>query len=334
MTRFYLDGSIRFVGEAMKLSLGVTDNKTSQLLWSYQEKCNIGTCDLIKLQEDVATAIAQQISGINGVIFEKLFLNSNWEDTHSPLAYSTFMHYHVFYKDPSEKNAYTLLEKTTEILKKQPDFAPGLAVLANLYTNIYLNQLDQTSLDEALSLGKRAVELQANNQVCQMYYAYALMVDNQLEEAGKRFDKALSLNPHAPIYSGTLGFCLCLLKQSERGFKLIRRSMELDFQYPKFLHVGTFLYYLEKKDYDNVFIEAHKMDKPVLYWTSLAKLVACQKLNKHEEASKHLHELKEIKPEFIERPKEYIKTLVKSEALSKDILETFQAVLNEAAIKA
>ena len=328
MSRFSLDGSIRFVGEAMKLSLGVTDNKTSQLLWSYQEKCNIADCDLIKVQEDAATAIAQQIGGINGVIFEKLFLNSNWEDTHNPQAYSAFMHYHVFYKDPSEKNAYILLERLNTILEKEPDFAPGLAVLTNLYTNIYLNQLDQSSLDQALSLGKKAVELQANNQVCQMYYAYALMVDNQLEEAEKRFNKALSLNPNAPIYSGTLGFCLCLMMQSERGFKLIRRSMELDFQYPKFLHVGTFLYYLEKMEYDNLFIEANKMDKPILYWTSLAKLVACQKLNQHEQASKHLYELKEIKPDFIERPKEFITCLVKSEALSKDILDTFNAVLS------
>jgi len=161
-----------------------------------------------------------------------------------------------------------------------------------------------------------------------MYYAYALLVDNQLEEAGKRFDKALSLNPNAPIYSGTIGFCLCLMMHSERGFKLVQRSMEHDFQYPEWLHVGPFLYYLDKKEYDHVFIEANKMVKPVLYWTSLAKLVACQKLKQHEEASKHLYDLKEIKPDFIERPKEFIRTLVKSEALSKEILDTFNAVLN------
>jgi len=312
----------------MKLSLAVTDNTQSQLVWSYQEKCNLEDCNLIQVQEEVATAIAQQIGGINGVIFEKLFLNSNWEDTRNPRAYSAFMHYHVFYKDPSEKNAYLLLEKTNEILKKQPDFAPGLAVLANLYTNIYLNQLDQNSLDQALSLGKRAVELQANNQVCQMYYAFALMVDNQLEEAEKRYNKALALNPNAPIYTGTLGFGLSLMIPSEKSFQLIQRSMELDFQYPKFLHVATFLYYLEKKDYDNLLIEANKMVKPVLFWASLLKLIACQKLNQYEQASKHLYELKDIKPDFFNRPKEFIMTLVKSEALSKEIFDTFNAVLN------
>jgi len=312
--RFYLEGSIRFAGETMKLSLAVTDNTQSQLVWSYQEKCNLEDCNLIQVQEEVATAIAQQIGGINGVIFEKLFLNSNWEDTRNPRAYSAFMHYHVFYKDPSEKNAYLLLEK--------------MAVLANLYTNIYLNQLDQNSLDQALSLGKRAVELQANNQVCQMYYAFALMVDNQLEEAEKRYNKALALNPNAPIYTGTLGFGLSLMIPSEKSFQLIQRSMELDFQYPKFLHVATFLYYLEKKDYDNLLIEANKMVKPVLFWASLLKLIACQKLNQYEQASKHLYELKDIKPDFFNRPKEFIMTLVKSEALSKEIFDTFNAVLN------
>jgi len=327
VSRFCLEGSIRFAGESMKLSIGVTDNNKSQLLWSYQEKCNIDDCDLIKVQEDVATSIAQQIGGINGVIFKKLFLDSNWEKTHNPHAYSTFMHYHVFYKDPSEKNANQLLERLTTTLEKEPDFAPGLAVLGNLYTNVYLSSLDQKFLDQALSLGKKAVELEANNQICQMYYAYALLVDNQLEEAKKRFNKALSLNPNAPIYSGTIGFCLCLMMQLENGVKLIRRSMELDFQYPEWLHVGPFLYYLEKKDYDNLLIEANKMVKPVLFWTSLVKLVACQKLKQHEQASKHLYKLKEIKPDFFDRPKEFIRCLVKSEALSTEILDTFNAVL-------
>jgi len=327
LARFSLEGSIRFGENSIKVSFGISDNYNNQLLWSYREKFSIDQCDLIQVQEDVATSVAQQIAGISGVIFEKLFLDSNWENTHNPQAYTTYMHFYNYNKNPTEKNANELLEKVARLVEKEPNFAPGWAVLANLYADAYMFGLDRKYLDQALSYGKQSIELQADNQVCQAYYGYALMIDDQLEEAKAHFKKAFDLNPNALYYTGAIGWAYCLMDQMDPGFKLIRRSMEIDFQYPKWFHMGTFLYFLSRKEYNKAFNEASKLDKPELYWSSLLKLVACFKLDLLKEASGHLKDLMEIKPDFFDHPMEYVKCLIKSESLCAEIIEAVEAII-------
>jgi len=325
--RFSLDGSIRFSGNTIKISLGLTDNYNNQLLWSKQEKFNIDDCDLIQVQEDVATSVAQQIAGTSGVIFEKLYTDTNWENTHSPQVYATYLHFYKYNKNPTEKNANELLEKVTKLVEKEPEFAPGWAVLCNLYTDAYIFGLDPEHLTQALNFGQKAVDLQANNQVCQCYYGYALMVNDELSESERHLEKAFSLNQNAQYYTGAIGWAYCMMNHLEKGFKLIRRSMETDFQYPKWFHIGTFLYYLDRKEYNKALIEANLVDKPDLFWSPLIKLVACYKLSLFDQAAEHLHNLMEIKPDFFNQSERYVRCLVKSETLGSEILEAVQSVI-------
>ncbi|MDH4091948.1 MAG: hypothetical protein OEV74_11720 [Cyclobacteriaceae bacterium] len=327
LARFSLEGSFRFSGKTVKISISVADSYTNQLLWSTQEKFNIDDSDLIQVQEDLATSVAQQIADVSGVIFEKLFADTNWEKTRSLQAYAIYMHFYKYNKNPTEKSANDLLEKVTLLVKNEPDFAPGWAVLTNLYADAYMFGLNRQFLDQALSFGIKSIELQANNQVCQAYYAYALLINDQLDEAEIHFEKALSLNPNALYYSGAIGWAYCLLGKLDEGYSLIRKSMERDFQYPKWFHMGTFLYHLNRGEYSKALIEANKLDKPDLYWSPLIKLVACYKLSLLEQSDAHLNELMEVKPNFFDHPKEYVKALVKSETLSVEILSAVDAVV-------
>jgi hypothetical protein len=74
-------------------------------------------------------------------------------------------------------------------------------------------------------------------------------------------------------------------------------------------------------------IEINQLDKPELYWSHLIKLVANQKLALTKQATIHLQDLMEIKPDFFERPMEFIQALVKSKSLSDEIYKTFQSVV-------
>lgn len=326
IARFSLEGSIRYSGNTIKISIGALDNHNQDLFWSYQEKFNIDACDLIEIQEEVASAVANQIAGMNGVVSEKLYAESNWENTHNPSAYTTYLHFYKYTKDPNPENASELLEKVTQVVEKEPGFAPGWAVLTRLFTDAYIFSLNQELLDKALSYGKKSVELQANHQACQAYYSYSLMVSNRIEESMKHCKIALSLNPNSIHYSGAIGFLYCLMDQTEKGFHLIRKSIEVDFQYPKWFHVGTFLYFLDKKDYHNALIEANGFDKRV-YWSSLLQLVACHLLQQNQQAMDHLHEIMKIKPDFFDHPREYVRCLVKSENAVAVILDALDEVI-------
>lgn len=330
LSRFFLEGSMRFSESQVKISVGVRDNFNQQIIWTRQEKFDIDHCDLIQVQEDVATSVAQQTAGMTGIICEKLYQDSNWEETHSPKAYATYLHFYQYNKNPTEKNANELMAKVTELVENRPGFAPGWAVLANLCTDAYIFGLDPKNLELALSYGEKAVELQANNQMCQAYFGYALMVADRLEEAERHFEKTFSLNPNALYYTGAVGWAYCLLGKLEEGFKLVRHSMDIDFQYPRWFHMGPYLYYLNRKEYDKMLIEAMKFDRPELFWTPLLKLVAYHKLDQSRKTEEQLTSLMEIKPDFLLNSEAYVRCLVKSDALRKEILETFHAVRENA----
>jgi len=326
LSRFSLDGSIRFGNESIKISVKVTDNHNQQIIWSDQMKFDLPHCDLIQIQENVARKIAQRIADVNGVICEKLHSESNWENTHDLSAYEAFLHFHEYIKYTSERNANEVLDKLKIVIEREPNFAPGFAVLSALYADAYILGLNREDINLALDYGKRAVKLQAKNQACQIYSAYSLLVADRLSDAKRNLSIGYKLNRNTNNMTGTAGWMYCLMHQMDPGFKMIRDYMRIDFQYPKWLHIGTFLYYLDRADYSNMLIEANMLDIEDLFWNPLLKLIAYQKLSQPALAIQQLADLNKIKPDFLDHSEEYISCLIKSEDLSREMLEAVHAV--------
>lgn len=96
--------------------------------------------------------------------------------------------------------------------------------------------------------------------------------------------------------------------------------------------MGTFLYYLDLKEYDKALIEANQLDKSELYWTHLIKLVANQKLSLTKQATIHLQDLMEIKLDFFDRPLAFIQALIKYKPLRDEIYNNLQSVIKASKI--
>ena len=330
MARFYLEGSVQSVEKMIKISIYVTDSFNHQLIYSFQDKINIEKDNLFRIQEEVAAALARQISGIYGIISRKLHQESNCDNITSTKAYVTFIHYYRYDKNPTEKDAIDLTQKLTVLLQKEPFFAPGYAILANLYADSFALGLDRKNLEIAISHAEKAVELQPNNQICQSYHGYTLMLADRIKEAMVYFDKAISINPNGHYYLGTIGWCYCMMGQLERGYEMISKSIGFDFQYPKWLHMGTFLYYLDRRQYDKMYHEAIRMDQLSFHWSPLLKLVAYHHISLKKEANKQFDLLCNINPDFVNRPLEYIESIIKSKALSNTIYNAFCSVSESA----
>ena len=326
LSRFALEGSLRFGATLAKISLTLTDSFNQQVLWTLQRKFDAEINDIILLQEEIAAEVAQHIAGLSGVVVEKLQSESNWETTQSPSAFDTFLHIFTYNYDNSPENTERVLAKVAKAVEAEPEFALGWAVLARIYTDAYIFTL-MPSLEKALECGKRAVKLQPNNQSCQGYYAYALMVSEQYEKAKEHCRRTLELNPNSFYYVGSMGFLYCLMDEQERGRELIHGSISRDFRYPWWFHVGTYMYHLNREEYELALGESEKIDTPH-FWTSLIKLVAHHKLGQEELAMIQLQDLMEIKPDFFDHSSEYVCALLKSEPARAAILNALQEVIH------
>jgi TolB-like protein/tetratricopeptide (TPR) repeat protein len=312
VARFIVSGSLTSSGNLHKLALTLTDNSSAQILWSTKEKFNFPTGDIITIQEDIATQVAQQIAGLNGIVCERLHGETNWEETSSPRAYATFMHFYRYHNNPNERTANELLPKVAELVHLEPNFGPGWSVLCNLYNDAYIFSLDEAYREEALKCGANGFELQPNNQACILYYAYALLVSNKLDEAESLFSKVLNLNRNALFYTGSIGWLYCLAGDFKNGFPLIKESMELESHFPKWFYLATFLFYMNREEYGAALEEAKKLEKPDLFWSPMIQMVGYYYVNDLRMAMKKYKEITELKPNFFEHAEQYIACLVKS----------------------
>jgi TolB-like protein len=328
LSRFMLDGSLRFGDDLAKISLTLTDSFSQHVLWSLQRKFDRRNSDIIRLQEEISAEVAYHIGGLSGVLVERLHSESNWEKSQSPTAYDTYLHFYTYNYDNSPENTERVLAKVTQAVEAEPDFAPGWAVLARLYTDAYIFTF-MPVLDKALECGKKAVQLQPNNQSCQAYYAYVLMVSEQFDKAKEHAGRTIELNPNSIYYVGAMGFLYCLMDQQDLGYELINNSISRDFRYPWWFHVGTFMYHLCREEYELAWTEADKIETPH-FWVFLIRLVANDRLGRDEQAINHLQELMDIKPDFFDHPGRYVNVLLKSEPARTTIMSSLNRVLGNA----
>ncbi len=327
IARFSLEGSFRNFENSAKLSVVLLDNLNNQVIWSYQKKYEGENYNLIQIQEDLAKDVANKVSGINGVIPDKLYAESRWEAKESPSAYATYLHFYKYTKNPNPENAAELLEKVTNVVTKEPDFALGWAVLSRLNTDLFQFSQNREFLEKALEYGEKSVTLQPLYQPCQAYYSYALVSAGQLEEAKYHCKLALEINPNSSHYSGAIGFLYCFIDKADEGYKLIKQSIETDFDYPKWFQIGIFIYHLKRKDYYQCLVSANRFDKDDFFWSFLLKMTAHHLLDNSTEALENLQKLRQIKPDFFDRPHDYIKSIIKDVHPKEIFLEAIDSVL-------
>lgn len=326
VARFSLVGSIRFTDEIVKISASVIDNTNQYHIWSIQQKHKISEIDWIKVQEELAIQIAQQIADITGVMFDTLLDSSNWDKSDDSQAYDAMLLFHKYSNNLNEVDIELLISRLENIIKSNSKIGIIWAVLANVYTDVYIFGEDKVYLDNALIYGNKAINLQPNSQLCHAYYAFVLSVNNEFELSNYHLNKALELNPNSPYFMSAIGWGFCLNGAWKKGLLLIEKGIEIDFKYPKWVHLAPFLYFIKEKDYLNAYEHAFKFDMPNLFWDPLIKLVACHKLNKMKEAQDYLSNLLSLKSNFMEVKESLIGHLVKSLPLKKDIINSIEVV--------
>lgn len=332
--RFSLRGSIRFTGESVKIFISVIDNLNHHQIWSSQQKLDVKQIDWIKIQEDIAIKVGQQITDITGILFESLSGSSNWQKTDSSQAYDAMLLFHQYNNNLNGSDIELVINRLENILKTEPEIGYIWAVLANIYTDKYVfSGDDKTYLDKALKYAKKAVHLQPNNQVCHSYYAYPLFINGDKKLTNYHLNKALELNPNSPYFMSSIGWCFSLNGEWKKGLELVEKSIKIDCKYPKWVHMAPFFHFILKEDYVNAYEEAFKFDMPDVFWDPLVKLVACYKLNMIDEANVHLSDLLLLKPNFIENNNELVGYLVKSKSLKEVIHNSIKEIFAFKAIK-
>lgn len=215
--RYVLEGTIRRVGERIRINAKLIDADSGAHLWA--ERYDREVSDVFAVQDEVTRAIVTVLAGyLNMAEADRVLLKppAAWE------AYDYYLQgtraYWLGFTESAVASIYEarrLLEKSLSI---DPNYARAYAILARTYTVTYLEPRDEdyllpAGLERAQGFARTAVQLDGGLPEAHAQFGWVLMFQRQHEAAVAEYERAISLNPN---FTDT-GFGLCLMFAGEPG---------------------------------------------------------------------------------------------------------------------
>jgi len=191
--RYVLEGSVRKVGNRVRITAQLIDATTGFHLWS--EAFDRDLNEIFALQ----TEISERITGALGMEIPRAeYERIRQAPTDSLSAYDSFFrglrHFVEFTREGFEKSR-PFFERAIEL---DPGFAQAHASLGATYLLEHLQgwNLDDALLDRALALGERALALDPENPVALNLIGAVLMSRGRLAEARVFAERTVEANPN------------------------------------------------------------------------------------------------------------------------------------------
>ncbi len=311
-----VEGTVLRSGSRVRITANLLYAPTDRHLWAETYDRDIG--DVLALQSDVAGAIAKQVKAqITPAETAKLSTSRQAD----PEAYQLYLQGLYYWSKGTDQSASDSREYFQKAVEKDPGYARawvGLAFAYNLlgdYSHGKKAARKALALDDAIGEGhaavalatwrsdwdwtiaqqefKRAIELGANDANAHHTYALYLADLRRYDEARVEMQRALELDPLAPLANTNLGSIYWSSHDSDRAIQQLKRALEIDPHYSD-AHVDLGLVYESMGRYDQALAEFEKFrtlsGNPLLYKAYVAHLYAVQ--GRRADALRLLEELK------------------------------------------
>jgi adenylate cyclase len=222
---FILEGSVRKLGNRIRVAIQLIDVSTQEHIWSMQYDRNLD--DIFMIQSDIAKNVADSLK-LRLFADERNHIRE--KGTESSTAYVAYLKGRALLHDRSERAIRGAEEQFEIAIKEDPSFALAYAGLADIQmlASDYLLAPFPESLEKAKSYIKKAIELDPELAEARASLAEELMYEYKFHEAEQEFRRAISLNPSYATAHHWFSNCLADLGRAEESHLEIMTAEELD----------------------------------------------------------------------------------------------------------
>ena len=317
---FLMSGSCFVEEDNVKINFELNSISENQIVWAESYYIDNFKENRLKDYNPIIHQVIAIISGFFGLIYRKT-LNNHIPNTFDHL-YAIYWH-NRYHKQFSEESFHETLKAVETGLKNNPQNALLFAFKAELYLNLLvmdvLGEID--FLKYGISLVKKAILLDCKNQHAYQVYAWANILDHNKKEFYSSIEKMLALNPYDPMYMSAAGFGYICVGDYEEGLDLMLESIHLNPYYYWLLNVAFSLYYFEKKEYEDAFLWAEKINRRGLLWDPILRVAALGLLYKKDKAKEMVKEIYTLSPHFNERYGNILNTFIFDKELQETIIK-------------
>ncbi len=292
-----LEGSVRKVGERLRITAQLVDAERGHHLWS--ERYDREMRDIFAIQDDITLAIVDSLkprllSAEKGRLAKRQTVGSE--------AYNLYLKGCWFHNIRARDSMNKAIEYFEQAIEKDPNYAPAYVGLARTLgaLPIYSAAYGRDALSKARDLIEKSLELDEDLAEAHAQYAWIKMhFEREWEGGEKEAEKAIELNPGLAqahyvygtgfmyrarfdmaidslkraheldplslLYMRQLAEALCYSGRHEEAIDLLKKGLELDYSF-SYMHALLGLVYLHMSLYEKALAEFEIEKKISRYW--------------------------------------------------------------------
>ena len=330
-----MTGRLAQVGDALNISVQLTDARTKKLIWA--EQYDRKMADLLSTQREIATAITQKLqlklSGNEKGIAKKY--------TNSSEAYQLYLKGRYYWSKRNKEDMFKAIDSYKQAIALDPNFALAYAAMAEVYNSMAKDPdvapkdavpFAKTAATRALEIDptlpeahsafadslaiydwnwpeserefKRAIELDPNISYIHIAYSGSYLGPvGRTDEAVVEAEKAVELEPLSLINNSVLASSYVYARQYDKALTQAQKAYELDNNFPLFrLWVG-FAYILKGQSQEAIAFVQKTPDNSPSRWNSIVVIAhAYAKMGDRANCERTIGELEEMgKTRYIRR---------------------------------
>jgi TolB-like protein/cytochrome c-type biogenesis protein CcmH/NrfG len=297
---YLVDGSVRKIEQRLRITAQLVETEGGRQLWA--ERYDRDLQELFTLQDEITTTIAARIEPEVGAAERQRVDRKAVPALH---AWDFFrLGTKHFYKSTTADNleAQRLFRRAIEL---DPALAEAYGYLsyAIVLSMVYFDaDLDEERLNEAVAVGKKAVELDEQDGLLRFMYGRALLAQKVYDHALAELEAAVELNPCLAMSYCGLGDSLAYEGRISEAIPYFQRAIDLSPHDP--LRWAFYSYRALAHLFAREFELAHEWAEKATrvpnahYWAFAHRVSALGHLDRPDDARAAVNELLARKPDF------------------------------------
>ena len=224
-----LEGSVRKVGDRVRITAQLLETRTGQHLWA--DRYDRQLIDIFELQDEIRLKIVSALS-LRLVGDEEAYLTRRV--TSSFEAYDLFLKARSFYNRYTNEDLDQAKDLYRQALELDPEFARAygaMGVALARQVQFMETTLIDERLEQALEVARKAVAIEPASPQVQWALGYVYMFQGVLDEAAKAIEKSIALSPNYADGYAMLALINNNLGRGDQALRFINKAKKLNPKY-------------------------------------------------------------------------------------------------------
>ena len=249
---YVVEGSVRRQPDSVRINAQLLDGKTGGHVWSDSYDRALTAGNILNVQDEIATAIAHQISDPHGEISLRETTRSERSRPRSIELYDCLLKYYRYDRLPTVEHHSIARDCLERALKNDPALPNSWWPLSNLYIGEMLGfgtRSELSSFERALAVAEKAVKLAPKSARAHAVHSRALFFVGESQRARDEGEAAIALSPNDAVVLGAAVEPLTQTGLFQRGYDLLMKLKKIDPNYPDYMNYFIFFKYFAERDF-------------------------------------------------------------------------------------